>query len=183
MENEKEDDIEKYKNDMQEIEDPGSYAFLIFPICVGIFIIPLFIFLAVMAFSLEGYELMILGILLIIFIPIILTIVFFSRRFYSIEGRKKFLLSNEKFLIKVPLKPIIEIKWSDFDELLITTRKKYGQDYIVLEIQFLRQVEFNNIKKVKYRLHKSENVRKIIDLISSYATLKNVLVKIDKKDL
>lgn len=186
MENKKEDFIKDNKNNMQEVEEPGSYAFLIFPICMGIFIISLLVFLIRMAFSdplIEGYELMILGILSIIFIPIILAIIFTTLRFYRIEGRKRFLISNERFLIELPLKPIIEIKWSDFDELLITTRGKYGKGYTNFKIQFLRQAKFNNVKKVRYRLNKKENVGKMIDLISSYATLKNVMVKIDRKDI
>jgi hypothetical protein len=168
--------IKQDKEDVNKIEEPGSLAFLIFPI-IG------FIFLFSMIFTPWATP-EIMALFLIILSPFALLIVYGTLRFYRAEGKKSFLISSNSIQMKLPLKPLEEIKWADFDEISIVVRgSSYKKEHTDVKIRFIGSPEIVKTKKYKFRFQSKSNASQIINLIEVYATVKNVLVKIDKKDM
>lgn len=123
-------------------------------------------------------------ILLLIFAAIALLIIYGTLKFYREEGKKCFLISSNSIQMKIPLKPLEEIKWADFDEISIVARgSSYKKEHTDVKIRFIGSSEFIKTKKFKFRFQSKSNASQLIKLIEVHATIKNVLVKIDKKDM
>lgn len=172
--------IEKQQNkdNVQKIVEPGSYVFLIFPTCVSVFLVPGFISFMMVAIP------EVIGFLLLLFGAFFLLVILGTLKFYRVEGKKSFFISNESIQMELPLKSLEEIKWADFDEISIVARgASANKDYASVKINFIGSSEFIKSKKFKFRFHSEPNASELMKLIETYATIKNVLVKIDKKDI
>ena len=104
------------ESNSQKIEEPGSYAFLIFTAIVSVFLFGMIFGFARVAIP------EVIGILLLIYAAIALLIVFGTIKFYRAEGKKCFLISANSIQMKLPLKSLEEIKWADFDEISIVAK-------------------------------------------------------------
>ena len=166
------------ENQSQKIEEPGDLTFLIFPVIVTVFLFGMFFFLMRVAIP------DVIGILLLIFGAFFLLDLFTTLKFYRAEGRKCFLISNDSIQMKLPMKSLEEIKWADFDEISIVARgSSYKKEHTDVKIRFIGSPEIIKTKKYKFRFQSKSNASELVNLIEVYATVKNVLVKIDKKDM
>lgn len=126
----------------------------------------------------------VIGILLLIYAAIALLIVFGTIKFYRAEGKKCFLISTNSIQMKLPLKSLEEIKWADFDEISIVAKGiSANKDHTSVKIKFIGSSEFIKTKKFKFRFQSIQKASELVNLIEVHATVKNVLVKIDKKNM
>lgn len=86
--------------------------------------------------------------------------------------------------MKLPMNSLEEFKWADFDEISIVARgSSYKKEKTDVKIKFIGSSEFIKTKAFKFRFQSKSNASQLINLIEVHATVKNVLVKIDKKDM
>jgi len=170
--------IQQDNDNLNKIEEPGSFAFLIFTIIVSVFL-----FGMIFGFSRVAIP-EVIAILILIYAAIALLIVYSTLRFYRAEGKKCFLISNDSIQMKLPLKSLEEIKWADFDEISIVVRgASANKDHTSVKIKFIGSSEFIKTKKFKFRFQSKPKASELVNLIEVHATVKNVLVKIDKKNI
>jgi len=170
--------IERDKKSIYQIQENFHWQFLIFPICLFVFFIPG----GFIMFQVAIPE--VVDILILFYTTIILLILLGTYKFYREEGEKTFLVSNNYILIKLPMRLLEKINWADFDEIKINARgSSYKKEYSKVKMEFLGSSKFLKAKKFKFRFRIKENASQLLNLVSENASIKNVLVDIDKKDL